>query len=45
MSSFLCDTEFLRALPIMSKMEEIIIQIDFAKISSFILEKYFDTNV
>lgn len=31
-SGFLCDTEFLQALPIMSKMEEVIISSDFAKI-------------
>lgn len=31
MSGFLCDIEFLQALPIIGKMEEIIIQRDFEK--------------
>lgn len=36
MSGFLCDVEFLQALPIMSEMEEIKMQNDFAKIHLFI---------
>lgn len=36
MSGFLCDVEFLQALPIVSKMEEIINQRDLAKIIYFL---------